>query len=321
MSRRCAASNNVFDAHFHLQDERFDACRDAVIAAALAAGVTGGCCCGSAPDDWHAVSRMRNAECGARSMEPRAPASALFSPDSIPRTPHSAFFSLPAFGVHPWYAGNLPADWLAQLEELLVRHPEASVGEIGIDGLRDDPPRDVQRRVLCAQMELAARLHRPVVLHGARAWGELLAVLQPFAPRLPGFVAHAFGGSDDILREVVSRGGFVSFAGTVCNPAAKRVRAAAAAVSADRLLIETDAPDMKPVGAESSPASPRGADIPVSCAGAGGGPARLAAINHPANLVYVARAVAQLRGMPVEEIAAITTANAKRVYRIAAQNH
>jgi len=295
----------MFDAHLHLQDERFDACRDAVIAAALTAGVTGGCCCGSTPGDWEAVSRIRNSEGGARSMDFIAPASALPFPDSTLRTPHSAFFILPAFGVHPWYAGKLPANWLTQLEELLVRHPEAPVGEIGIDGLRDDPPRDVQRQVLCAQLDLAARLHRPVALHGARAWGELLAVIRPFAPRLPGFVAHAFGGSDDILREVVSMGGFVSFAGTVCNPAAKRVRVAAATAPSDRLLIETDAPDMLPQGQNS--------EFRIQNS-AGEKPA---AINHPANLVYVARAVAELRGVPVEEIAAITTANAQRVYRIA----
>jgi TatD DNase family protein len=295
----------MYDAHLHLQDERFDACRNAVIAAALAAGVTGGCCCGSAPEDWEAVSRIRNSACGARSLGPHAPASALPFPDSTRRTPHPEFFILPAFGVHPWHAANLPADWLTQLEELLVRHPEAPVGEIGIDGLRDDPSRDAQRQVLCAQLELAARLHRPVVLHGARAWGELLAIVKPFAPRLPGFVTHAFSGSDDILREIVALGGFLSFAGAVCNPAARRVRAAAAAAPAERLLLETDAPDMIPM-VQGSGFRVQGVESGVS-----------RTINHPANLVYVARAVAELRGTPVEEIAALTTANARRIYRIA----
>ena len=310
----------MYDAHLHLQDERFDSYREAVIAAAVAAGVAGGCCCGSSTDDWQTVSQlsaecgMRNAEFGARSEQletqpqrpspRRAPHPELHHPNSAPRTPHSAFAILPAFGVHPWYAGNLPADWLTRLKEFLAHHPEAPVGEIGIDGLRDDPPRDLQRQVLCAQLELAVRLNRPVVLHSARAWGDLLAIIKPFAPHLPGFVMHAFGGSADILRAVMALGGYVSFAGPVCNPAAKHVRAAAAATPAERLLIETDAPDMVPLGQDSD------FKFQISKCGIS------AEINHPANLVYVARAVAELRGVPVAEIAAITTANARRVYRL-----
>jgi len=261
----------MFDAHTHLQDERLDGCRDAVIAAALAAGVRGACCCGSSPDDWEKVGALR----------------------------HAAFHILPAFGVHPWYAGNLATDWLDRLEERLVQHPESPVGEIGIDGLRDEPPVEVQRQVLRAQLELAVRLRRPVELHGARAWGELLAILQPFAPRLPGFVAHAFSGSREVLREILARGGFVSFAGSVCNPASRRVREAAAAVPSDRLLLETDTPDLLPRTAAPDP----DAVIPMP-------------LNHPANLVHVAQAVAELRGAPVDEIAAITTANACRVLRM-----
>lgn len=286
----------MYDAHLHLQDERFDTCRVAAIAAAVAAGVTGGCCCGCAPGDWKAVASLTEGR----------PPSGLPSPETGNQEPGAAFSLLPAFGVHPWYAGSLPANWLELLEEFLTQHPEAPVGEIGIDGLRDEPSREAQRQVLRAQLDLAARWNRPVVLHGARAWGELLAIVKPFAPRLPGFVAHAFGGSEDILREVLTMGGLVSFAGPVCNPAAKRVRAAAAAAPAERLLIETDAPDMVPV-VQGSECRVQGAESGIP-----------GDLNHPANLVHVARAVAELRGVPVEEIAAITTANARRVYRIAA---
>lgn len=277
----------MYDAHLHLQDERFVVCREAAIAAAVAAGVTDACCCGSSHDDWGAVEKL-----------------AAAYPALVELHHPTQFSILPAFGVHPWYAGEQPAHWLTALEEMLVRHPEAAVGEIGVDGLRDQPSREVQRQVLVAQLTLAVRLKRPVVVHGARAWGELLAILKPFAPQLPGFVAHAFGGSDDILREVVAMGGYASFAGMVCNPSAKRVRAAAAVVPAERLLIETDAPDMVPRAQGSGlrvQAVERG--IPED-------------INHPANLIYVARAMAELRGVAVEEIVAITAANARRVYRL-----
>ena len=309
----------MYDSHTHLQDERFDACREAVIEAARAAGVTGACCCGCSPGDWAAVERLTtsnnqhptaNAQEGTAATAVGAKATIGCSMLDVGCSPGISL--LPAFGVHPWYAGNLPADWQAQLEGFLSAHPEAPVGEIGIDGLRDDPPRNVQRQVLEAQLEMAVLLDRPVVLHGARAWGDLLAIIKPFAPHLPGFVAHAFGGSADVLRDVVALGGYVSFAGPVCNPAAKHVRAAAAAAPAERLLIETDAPDMNPRGQRPEvrhQASGVRRQDPVD-----GIPAE---INHPANLVYVAQAAAELRGVPVEEIAAITAANARRVYRIA----
>ena len=271
----------MFDAHLHLQDQRFDTCRDASIAAALAAGIDSACSCGCAPDDWPGLQTLA-----------QRPA------------PTSGFHLLPAFGVHPWYAGTLPADWQATLERYLAQHPESPVGEIGFDGLRMDPPRARQRQILCAQLEVAARLNRPVVLHGARAWGELLTALQPAAPRLPGFVLHAFSGSADSLQQGLRLGAYVSFSGSVGNPAAKRIRAAAAAVPANRLLIETDAPDMLPFRQN------------AACGWQNAEHAAPPEINHPANLLHVARAVAELRGVSPEEIAAITTTNARQVYRL-----
>jgi TatD DNase family protein len=266
----------MYDAHLHLQDDRFDNCRAAVRRAAVAAGVTGGCCCGTSPHDWPAVCALAD--------QPSAT---------------TGFHLLPAFGVHPWYAGELPADWLTQLEALLQQYPAAPVGEIGLDGLRDHPSRAVQRQVLTAQLELAVRLQRPVVLHGARAWGDLLAALRPIAPRLPGFVAHAFGGSADIQRELLAMGGFLSFAGTVCNPAAKHVRTAAASTPAERLLIETDAPDLLPFQPKTGASAPEQTlAIP-------------AAVNHPAQLVTIAATLAELRGVTVAELGALTTANAQ----------
>lgn len=277
----------MFDAHIHLQDSRLDACRAAVMDAAVAAGVQGACCCGTAPDDWAAVAQL-----GVRSGERGA--GSVGNENSAFRIPLSEFVILPAFGVHPWFVADLPPEWLGMLEQYLAAHPAAPVGEIGLDGLRPQIPRDRQRQVLDAQLELAARLGRPVVLHGARAWGELLAALKPFASRLPGFVVHGFSSSADLLREVVALGGAVSFAGSVCQPQAARVRAAAAAAPADRLLVETDTPDIFPLGGVSALA-----DAPR--------------LNQPANLALVIAAVAGVRGAPPGEIAALTAANARRV--------
>jgi TatD DNase family protein len=259
----------VFDAHVHLHDERLDGCRDEVLAAAAAAGVTAACCCGGSPADWEALARL-----AARP---------------------SPLHLLPAYGVHPWHVGDLPPDWLERLEQRLLADPRAAVGEIGVDGVHRDVPGDLQRVVLRAQLELAARLRRPVVLHGARAWGALCEALAPHAARLPAFMAHAFAGSAEILGRLVGWGGYVSFAGTVCNPAARRVRAAAACVPPAHLLAETDTPDLLPAGGAS----------------AGHDPA--ARLNQPANLPLVTAALAEVRGAAPAGIATLTDANARRL--------
>ena len=262
----------MFDAHTHMQDARFDACRAALLEAAAAAGVTGLCTCGTAPDDWDGVAQL---------------AADTTAPVTI----------LPAFGVHPWYADNLPSDWPDRLDACLRAHPGAAVGEIGIDGLRRDLDPVAQRNNFIVQLELAVRHQRTVVVHGARCWGSLADLLQPYAARLPGIVLHAFAASEPLIRRFHDLGAYFSFAGSVCNPNARRVRAAAAAVPPDRLLIETDTPDILPPGGQPVSAVPH--DPPL---------------NQPANLPLVAQAVAHIRGLDVAELGAVVERNARRVY-------
>ena len=236
----------LFDAHCHLHDGRLDGVRDEVVARAARAGVVGCRSCGTSPDDWDAVASLRS------------------SPDFEIRL---------AFGVHPWYAGGLPGDWLPRLRGFLLRFPEAWVGEIGLDAIRSPSPTEAQRAVLRAQLELAADLARPVVLHGAKALDELLSLCRPFAGKVPAFTVHAFGGSADQLRAWLAFGAFISVGGAATRSA--RLRRVAAAIPPDRLRIETDAPDMMPEGGE--PALPG------------------TTLNQPANLPLVARA-AQVGG-------------------------
>ena len=260
----------MFDAHTHLQDTRLDGRRESVLRAAAAAGVTGLCTCGTSPDDWDGVARL---------------AAAAASPIAI----H------PAFGVHPWFCGSLPDDWLERLDVRLLAHPGAAVGEIGIDGLRRDADPLLQRRVFIEQLELAVHRHRPVVVHGARCWGTLADELKPYAARLPGIVLHAFAASEPLVKIFLDQGACFSFVGSICNPNARRVQAAAAAVPLDRLLIETDSPDLPPLNGQTLD-GPDGQRL-----------------NQPANVTLVAAALAGIKGMDAVEIAAITAANARRV--------
>ncbi len=262
----------MFDAHTHLQDERLAGCRAAVLATASAAGVTACSCCGTAPDDWEDVARLVAAPASVRIW--------------------------PAFGVHPWFVGDLPREWRDRLVSFLAAHPGAAVGEIGMDGLRKDVPGDLQREIFNAQLDLAARHGRRVMLHGARAWGTLFDALRPRAASLPAIVVHAFAGSLEMLRAFLSLGAYISFAGSLCNLAACHVRAAAAATPAERLLVETDSPDL----------------MPREGVAAGNDPA--ARLNQPANLALVVSALAAIRGAGRQEIAALTAANAGRALGI-----
>lgn len=245
----------LFDSHAHPQDPRYGADSLGRLAAlAREAGIVGCCACATSPDDWGqtlAVS-ARLAEMG--------------------------FQVVPAVGVHPWHASLAPGSWRDGLRALLAANPDAIVGEAGLDGIRG-APREDQEAALAAQLEIAAELSRGVILHGAGAWGAVAAALRPFAGRIPYFVAHAFGGSVETMRELVAMGGRISFGGAACNPGAKRVRAAVAECPAERLLIETDAPDMAPKNG-----------APFFADGEGGAP-----LNGPQNLPLVAAAVAAIR--------------------------
>jgi TatD DNase family protein len=230
----------LFDSHCHLHDHRLDGVRDEVIARAVCAGVTGCRTCGTGPEDWDGVAVL---------------------------APRPDFEIRKAFGVHPWCAGDLPADWIARLRGFLLRFPEAWIGEIGLDGIRQPALSALSREVLRAQLDLAAELKRPVMLHGAKVLDELLAACRPFAGRIPAFTIHAFGGSTAQLRAWLDFGAFISVGGAAVQSA--RLRRVVAEIPPDRLCIETDAPDMLPSGGE--PALPG------------------TMLNQPANLVLVAQ--------------------------------
>lgn len=152
---------------------------------------------------------------------------------------------LKAYGVHPWRVDSLPDDWEAQLRDYLSSGA-ASVGEIGLDHWRE--PRDEQKQVevFSKQLQLAAEFDLAPTIHCLRAWGLLIDILRS-GPDLPrGFLVHGFGGSKEVLFQLLDLGGYASFSAYAADPGRKRMRDAARACPPDRLLVETDAPDMVP---------------------------------------------------------------------------
>jgi TatD DNase family protein len=186
---------------------------------------------------------------------------------------HEGVFAI--LGIHPHEAGTATDDDLAVLRDLHA-HPKAvAVGETGLDWFRDHAPRDGQRRLFTAELELAAELGKPVVIHTRAADDDTLADLSGFDGTV---VLHCFS-SPRLLPTALERGWYVSFAGNATFPKAVELRLAATEVPAERILAETDSPYL-------APQPVRGKR------------------NEPANVVHTVAALAQSRREQPEELAA-----------------
>jgi TatD DNase family protein len=197
-------------------------------------------------------------------------------------------------GVHPNHLAEAPADWYRQLRALAQEPHVVAIGESGLDYYRAYTTPEVQREGFGAQLALAAELDLPIVIHCREAEADVLTALggAPTGPSARG-VLHCFSGSDTTMEAAVQAGYYISFAGTVTFKNAAALRAVAARVPEDRLLVETDAPYL-------SPMPHRGQR------------------NEPARVRLTADCLAQVRGVTPEALADSTTANARRVFRLAA---
>ena len=192
-----------------------------------------------------------------------------------------------AIGRHPNSATGFDDADLAELEALAAHERCVAIGETGLDHYRDHTPREDQVRAFVAQMDLARRAGKPVVIHTRAAEDDTLAMLAEHAAGLR-VVMHCFS-MPDRLDECLDRGYWISFAGNVTYPKSDELRAAAARVPEDRLLVETDAPFLaaQPV---------RGQE------------------NEPGHVVHTARALAETRGVEYEELEAAIERNAAEVF-------
>jgi len=203
---------------------------------------------------------------------------------------------IPCFGLHPWFVGERSADWLERLREFLAATP-AGVGEVGLDRWIEQPDLAAQEEVFVAQLGLARELELPLMVHCLKAWGWLREVLAREGPP-PAMLIHAYGGAAEMIPPLAAMGAFFSFGGSVLDTRKLRARAALQAVPLDRLLVETDAPALPP------PEPYR----PFVVVGERG-----ELLNEPANLPVILEGIAQLRGLPAEELRAINWSNARRL--------
>ena len=147
------------------------------------------------------------------------------------------------FGVHPWQSDTcgIPcADIVSDLRRRLAENPHAGVGEIGLDRLKTKVVPEGQRTIFEAQLAVAAEFHRPVVLHGAKCWGEVVKACRPYVGQIPAFLFHGFSRSAGLLPEIHALNGFVSVGPALLNDHAVNYRDMVKELPLDRVLIETD---------------------------------------------------------------------------------
>jgi TatD DNase family protein len=242
----------VIDTHAHL-DALEDA--DGAVERARAAGVTRIVSVGTDPESWRRTLAIVNR--------------------------HDRVYA--ALGLHPHEAGD--GDAVAALRDALADPRVVAVGETGLDYYRDHAPRDAQRRVFAAQLELATELRKPAIIHTRAADADTVSMLASFDGTT---VMHCFS-SAPLLEPALERGWYVSFAGNVTYKNAYDLRAAARAVPAERLLAETDSPYLAPQAQRGKP-------------------------NEPAYVVHTVAALAEARGEDAGELAARIDANASECF-------
>ena len=194
-----------------------------------------------------------------------------------------------AVGSHPDDAEQVDEARIAVYRELCKNPRVKAIGEIGLDYHYEEPGREVQKRAFRMQLALAQELSMPVVIHEREAHEDGLRILEEF-PAVRG-VFHCFSGSYEMAKELVKRGWYIGFTGVVTFKNARKAVETAANIPLDRILIETDCPYMAP-----EPFRGRRCD--------------------PSLVPYVAKKIAELRGLSPEAVAAATAENAKHCFRI-----
>ena len=193
-------------------------------------------------------------------------------------------------GFHPENVDEFDEKSFSEIEKLTKNEKVVAIGEIGLDYYWTKENKEKQKEVFVAQIELANKLGLPVVVHCRDAMGDMLEILEKHPLKKPSLM-HCYGGSIESAKELMKLGFSFSFGGLVTFKNAKNVVEVVANLPIEKILLETDCPYM-------CPEPFRGQR------------------NEPRNVIYVADALARIKNLPIEEVAAVTTENAKRLFGI-----
>lgn len=200
-------------------------------------------------------------------------------------------FIYASVGWHPVDAIDMTDEHLAWIEEL-AQHPKVvALGEMGLDYHWDKSPKEVQKDVFRRQIRLARKVNLPIIIHNRDATEDVVTILKEEHVEEVGGIMHCFTGSIEVAKQCMDMNMYISFGGPVTFKNAKKPKEVAAELPLDKLLIETDCPYL-------TPHPFRGKR------------------NEPGYVSYVAEQIAELKGITYEELADITTANAKKLFDI-----
>jgi len=199
----------------------------------------------------------------------------------LAENPHCVY----ALGIHPMYVMQAEEGQLEILEDLLKQNPArlVAIGEIGLDYFTQGLDRARQQHFFVAQLKLAQRYQLPVILHVRQAIDDILKYLRRY--RLVGGIAHAFNGSPQQAKQLIDLGFKLGFGGACTYTRASKIRSLAKDLPLESLVLETDAPDIPPAWLEKGE------------------------FNQPKQLAKIAQEIAHLRGVPLSQVAEITTKN------------
>ncbi len=193
-----------------------------------------------------------------------------------------------AVGIHPHEVKAIDRKTYDDLKILAGSNKVVAYGEIGLDFFRNLSPKDVQIRRFGEQLELANELDLPIVIHDREAHQETMSMLKSWKGKRRG-VVHCFSGDKAMARTCLDLGFYISIPGTVTFPKSEKLREIVKELPADRILLETDAPYL-------TPQPYRGKR------------------NEPAYVVHTARKVAEVKGLPLNEIGRITSQNVRELF-------
>lgn len=194
-------------------------------------------------------------------------------------------------GIHPHDAKSYSDEVEEKLIELAKNEKVRAIGEIGLDYYYDNSPRNIQVEVFKRQIELAHKLNLPIVIHSREAVQETFDIIKESKEKYPElvFLIHCFSQSVEMMREYIKLGCYIALGGAVTFKNARHPKEVALEIPLDRLLLETDSPYMAPVPMRGKR-------------------------NEPMYIKYVAKEIANIRGIKVSELVEITDANTKRFY-------
>lgn len=253
----------LFDTHAHLDDDRFDEDRDEVIRQCRQDGVD------------LILNAASNIETSVKSIALAGKYEFIYA----------------AVGVHPHDASDMDEETPGVLAALAENKKVRAIGEIGLDYHYDLSPRDVQKRKLIEQIDLARQLMLPVIIHDREAHGDIMDIFKKNHIKEVGGVLHSFSGSAEMALECLRLGLYISISGPVTFNNARKTVEAVKEVPLDMLLIETDSPYLTPVPNRGSR-------------------------NYPGYVRFVAEKIAEIKGISFEEVAQKTRENGKRLFGI-----